>query len=177
MGETAKAHSRRVRDGFFSSFVKGRIIDIGCGDDPLTNSCVRWDMEEGDATLLMGVIDGSYDTVYSSHCLEHLELPAVALKNWWRVLAKHGHLILFVPHKFLYEQRTALPSRWNSAYHKQFFTIGEEGNGSIGLLPLVQRTLPEARLIYVKECSEGFAFLSSDHPIGEYSIEMVLYKE
>ncbi|MBU1740254.1 MAG: winged helix-turn-helix domain-containing protein, partial [Proteobacteria bacterium] len=65
IGETRKARPRRVREGFFEKFCSGQGIDIGFGGDLLADNCRGWDVEDGDAQLLRGVPDASYDFVYS----------------------------------------------------------------------------------------------------------------
>lgn len=44
----------------------------------------------------------SWQWVYSSHLLEHLEKPAKALREWWRLVKQGGYLILYLPHEDLY---------------------------------------------------------------------------
>lgn len=48
------------------------------------------------------VPDGSCDAVFSSHLLEHMEDPAAALEEWWRVLKVGGFLVLYLPDEDLY---------------------------------------------------------------------------
>jgi SAM-dependent methyltransferase len=50
-----------------------------------------------EATSLAGIADGAFEFVLSSHCLEHLANPLEALREWRRVTAKTGHLVLIVP--------------------------------------------------------------------------------
>ncbi len=50
------------------------------------------------ATALDGLPDGSYDLVLSSHTLEHVANPLLALYEWKRVLRPGGHLVLVLPH-------------------------------------------------------------------------------
>ena len=67
----------------------------------------------GDAQNLKGIDDESLDFVYSSHCLEHMVDVRIALLNWFRVVRKGGYLILYIPHRDLYEKQDKLPSRFN----------------------------------------------------------------
>lgn len=53
----------------------------------------------GEASALDTVSDSSYDFVLSSHCIEHLANPVLALTEWRRVLKASGALLLVVPHK------------------------------------------------------------------------------
>jgi len=52
--------------------------------------------EAGD---LHGIADGTYDVVLSSHTLEHLANPLLALREWRRVTSPDGHLLLVLPHR------------------------------------------------------------------------------
>jgi SAM-dependent methyltransferase len=175
--ETAKAHARRVREGFFASYCNGRGLDIGYGGDLIAPGARGWDIEHGDAQLLGGLSDASFDYVYSSHTIEHLRDPAEALRNWWRVLKPGGHLIVYLPHRELYEKKKTLPSNWN-ADHKHFFLPDrDDAPHTIGVQPLIARALPGAEVVYIRECSEGHTITDANvHSDGEYSIEFVLRK-
>lgn len=52
-----------------------------------------------EATLLQGIPDSSYDFLLSSHCLEHVANPLLALREWGRVTRSGGHLVLLLPNK------------------------------------------------------------------------------
>jgi SAM-dependent methyltransferase len=176
-GETSKAKSRRIREGFFNNYCRGRGLDVGFGGDLLAENCRGYDFEHGNAQRLSNIRDEQFDFVYSSHTLEHMDNPAVALKNWWRVLKKGGYLILYIPHRDLYEKKTMLPSRWSND-HKHFFLIDKsEGPDTIGVKQLVASTLASFEIVYIKECCEGHTVTAPDLPSdGEYSIEAVINK-
>lgn len=187
MAETRKAHTRRLREGFYEAYCRGLGIDIGVGridtydgeDALLVEDIHTWDKDNGDATFMLGVEDETYDFVYASHILEHISNPTLALKNWWRILRPGGYLILFVPHRDLYEKRTSLPSRWNNDH--KFFLLPQEDDlpFTLGLRQLVEGALQELgmQIVYVKCCSEGHTITDPQlHSDGEYSIEMVVAK-
>jgi SAM-dependent methyltransferase len=131
MWEQSKAARRRYFDGaFHSRYLVGRGIDIGGKPDPLSQyigifprmtQVAVWDIENGDAQYMQGVPDGSLDFVHSSHCLEHMVDPKVALKNWLRILRPGGFLIVTIPDEDLYEQGI-WPSRFNTD-HKWSFAL------------------------------------------------------
>lgn len=50
-----------------------------------------------DATSLNG-IEAAYDVVLSSHTLEHIANPLLALSEWKRIVGNDGHLVLVLPH-------------------------------------------------------------------------------
>ncbi len=192
MGETSKAIERRKREGFFEKYCQGKGIDIGCqgfgpAADKLTEDCTAWDLSidpKMDATFMDGVPSDTYDFVYSSHCLEDIPDCALALKNWYRILKRGGFLLIYLPHRDLFELVHHLPSTGNIA-HVHFFLIDRhEPPATIGLVPLVAETLTDYDLIYVKKCDEGYKYEIVDRgngmfsvlAQGEYSIELVLRK-
>ena len=124
MKETAKCQAMREARGDFNAYLHGNGIDIGCGDDVLrvkNGLVLGWDKQQGDASLLQGIADGSRDFVYSSHCLEHLVDVHIAVKNWARVLKPGGFMYVAVPDYFYYEK-----CRWPSVFntdHKQSFSL------------------------------------------------------
>lgn len=153
MLETSKAMRRRLRDPMFASrYFVGRAIDIGSGNDPLSRqlgywpllkSVDEWDVKDGDAQLMPGVPDNTYDLVYSSHCLEHVRDAGVALYRWLDILKPGGHAVISVPDFEMYE-RGVWPSRFNPD-HKTRFTFF-----SVGFL------VSELDVIKVERIIEGF---------------------
>jgi SAM-dependent methyltransferase len=176
-GETSKAQSRRVREGFFEKYCKGNGLDIGFGSDLITKDAKGYDFEHGNAQYLKGVKDNSYDFVYSSHTIEHLPDPAEGVKNWFRVVKPGGYLIIYLPHRDLYEKKKTLPSRFNLD-HRHFFLVDrDEAPDTIGIVPLIEKILNDFTIIYAKECSEGHTITDSEiHSDGEFSIEVVVRK-
>lgn len=155
-GESRKARARREREGYFAWLFVGQGIDIGCGDDPVTDDGLRWDLPQGDAQDLVGVLPESFDWVYSSHCLEHLPDPRRAVRRWWEVRRPGGRMLLIVPDEDLYEQG-AWPSRFNPD-HKWTFTIHKSASWSpvsLNLSDLVA-SLPEHQLGWLRTCDAGY---------------------
>ena len=176
-GETSKARQRRVREGFFERYCRGAGLDIGYGGDLLCDNCRPWDFEHGDAQFLRGVADASFDFVYSSHTLEHVADAGETLRNWWRVLKPGGYLIIYIPHRDLYEKKLVLPSNW-SADHRRFFLIErDDPPDTVGIVPLLARNLAGYELIYARPSADGHTITDPQkHSDGEYSIELVLRK-
>lgn len=134
--EATKVRSR------LAPLLVGRGIDIGCGDDPITQDCVRWDKAEGDAHEMKGMAAGSFSWVFSSHCLEHLARPEEALLRWWELVRPGGLMVICVPDQDAYEQ-SVWPSTFNDE-HCHSFTLLKRGSwspASRNLLDLV-RQLP-----------------------------------
>ncbi len=76
-------------------FCKGIGFDVGAGRWPLPGS-IPIELKEGSDA--MDLPDGSYDFVFSSHCLEHLANPVGALRHWATRLKAGGVLFLYLPH-------------------------------------------------------------------------------
>lgn len=176
-GETHKAKGRREREGFFDKFCQGKGLDIGYGGDPILPGVRGWDFEHGDAQLMRGLDNASFDFVYSSHLLEHLPDCELALKNWWRLLKPGGYLLLLLPHRDLYEKKKNLPSRFNHDHEHFFMPEEDDLPDTIGVGPLLERTLSNIEVIYINTCDEGYVNPGDEQPSeGEFSIEAVIRK-
>lgn len=181
MDETSKSSMRRATEGF-DRYLRGRIIDIGAGEDLIQDGASVYDRAEGDAQFLANLEDSSYDTVYSSHCLEHMRDPLLALLNWWRVLKPGGYMIVAAPDEDLYEQ-CIWPSAFNTD-HKWTLTLSKDGSWSPvsrNLLDMI-RHLPRHRLIYARTIDTGYDHAAAgraDQTLGgaEAQIEVVLLKQ
>ena len=180
VGETIKSEARRLREHWFEHFAPDNQsgIDIGCGQDPLHKTFVKWDeiYGNGDATYMKGVADNKFHTVYASHILEHLDDPIIAIRNWFRVCEPGGHLIICVPHRDLYEQKLTLPSLW-SGNHKWFY-LPEVPDlpDTRSLRDDIRDAIPEARFLFMRILNENYVSSTGQHPEGEYSIEIIVQK-
>lgn len=131
MREQSKASQRRKLDPRFKErWFVGRGIDVGCGPDPMNKEdwpgvteIVPYDIErgDGDASLLHGIPDASFDFLHASHCFEHMVDLDVSFNNWLRIVKQGGFLIVTVPDEVLYEYGQ-WPSRFN-ADHKHSFGL------------------------------------------------------
>ena len=175
--ETSKARERRLKENFFNLYCKGKGLDVGFGGDLIIENAEGYDFEHGDAQYLKGKKDNTYDFVYSSHTIEHLPDPSEAIRNWFRIVKPGGYLIIYLPHRDLYEKKKTLPSRFNPNHFHFFLVERDEKPDTIGIIPLVERSINNFELIYVKECNEGHTITDPlVHSDGEYSIEVVIRK-
>ena len=178
--ETSKAAIRRVHECFFFRYLFGDGIDIGYGGDPVCDWCKTWDKVDGDATLMSGLEPRSFDWVYSSHCLEHLEDPTAALARWWELLKPQGRLLIVVPDEDLYEQGV-WPSRWNPD-HKTTWTICKKQSWSPVSRNLATElgNLPGGQIKYLKLLDSIYNYTVKDvdqsQGLGEVGIEAVVIK-
>lgn len=192
MKECSKSIPRRLADSnFINRYFVGNGLDIGGKPDPLSlyqelfcqmRSVETWDWEDGDAQVMAGVLDGQYDFVHSSHCLEHLIDPCEGIKNWFRVVRSGGYLVVTVPDEDLYEQG-AFPSTFNKD-HKWTFAIFKHkswSKQSLNVLDLVRELGEEAELVRVEQLSATYRFDLPRYdqtltPVGECGIEFVIRK-
>jgi SAM-dependent methyltransferase len=116
--------------------------------------------------------DGSQNAVFASHCLEHIQDVRASLADWYRVLETGGYLLIFVPHKYLYERRPAPPSAMNPD-HKRFYTPAT-------LLADVEESLPvngfRVRHLVDNDHDYDYAQSLDGYPEGCYEIELVIQK-
>lgn len=116
--------------------------------------------------------DESVDAIYSSHCFEHIADYKGALQDWYRLLKVGGHMVIVVPHQFLFERRRRPPSRFNYD-HKRFYLPDT-------LLAELKESLPENgyRVRHLRENDEGFDYsvLPPASGGGLYEIELVIEK-
>lgn len=177
--ESRKAHQRRVREGFFDRYFRGVVLDIGYRgyEDlevvPVIEGAIGIDLSyPGYDGKRLPFEEGTVDTVYASHTLEHIDDPLEAIREWFRVLKVGGYLVIGVPHQFLYEKRTMQPSRWNGD-HKRFYTPAKLLNEiEAALAPNSYRV---RRLIDDDEHYD-YTIPPARHAGGAYQIELVVQK-
>lgn len=107
--------SRKVRFDVLPYVARGG-IDIGCGEAKVWPHLIGVD-DNTDRRLfgtptapdlimraerLPMFASGFFDSVFSSHTLEHIEDHRAALAEWWRILKVGGYLVLYLPHRDLY---------------------------------------------------------------------------
>ena len=147
MDEAKKTNTIRGQ-AFLKKYFSGKIIDIGAGEDLVCDGAEKFDQDDGDANHITRYRNmNTYDTVHSSHCLEHMYEPEKALLEWWKIIKPGGYLVLVVPDEDLYEQGY-WPSHFNRD-HKATFTISNKKSWSpvsFNILELVS-SLPNSKII------------------------------
>jgi SAM-dependent methyltransferase len=155
MRESSKTNAFR-EPRFFADYLGGTVLDIGCGPDPVVPHAQPFDRIHGDAERITDFVSTSYDTVHSSHCLEHMADVPRALAGWWQLVRPGGYLVVVVPHEDLYEQ-----GFWPSLYnrdHKASFRLDTDGSWSpisYDLRKLVQG-LPGAEIVSLRVQDQGY---------------------
>lgn len=101
--ETAKVQDRPE----WMKYITGRVVDIGAGDAKIVPDAYCLDGRDRNGNtvrhdLYLNAEDGMFDTIFSSHFLEHVPTPYEYLYNWYNHLNKGGYLFLYMPQKGAY---------------------------------------------------------------------------
>ena len=131
-------------------YLTGKIVDIGCGDQKVTEDALGVDrVNHPCVNLCTDDICELYadpfiaskipfDTVFSSHCLERLRDDYRAISSWIRLIKVGGTIILYLPDARKYDN-ISNPEHLHSYEFQVFLRWIEEFNG-----------------IKVAECGEDF---------------------
>lgn len=173
--ESQKTFKEKVVNGFFQKFMQGNGCEIGYGskNETILPFCDGFDLNTpGYDGRVIPVVDGYYDYLYSSHCLEHIIDWHYALFEWMRVIKKGGFLIILVPHRDLYEKKLEMPSQF-SGEHVRFYTPAI-------LLTQIEwiYNINTYRIRHLKDNDEGYIYTDPPnvHGKGQYEIECVVQK-
>jgi len=80
-------------------YCKGQGLDIGAAYWPFPGSTpIDTEQGPGTANRIEDIPENSQDYVFSSHCLEHIEMWEEALDIWISKLKPQGILFLYLPH-------------------------------------------------------------------------------
>jgi len=158
---TSRAMWRRSTDPrFVNHYFAGRILDIGGAIDglafakpffPRITAVDTFDHDEGNAQNLENIAPNTYDTVYSSHCLEHVVDHEATLARWIEVTRPGGYLVVTVPDEDLYEQGV-FPSTFNDD-HRRTFAIAKDKSWSpvsVNIIDLLSRFRTEVDILKVE---------------------------
>jgi len=179
-GEAGRCYQHRLRTGFLDRYCSGSLVlDVGFSgyDNPEGKTgipgAVGIDLDyPGYDGRHLPFGDGTVDTVFSSHSLEHMQFDHAAIRDWYRVLKMGGFIVCMVPSQALYEKQRFLPSRFNED-HKRMYTPAS-----------LVRSFEDAlevnsyRVRHLAENDRGFNYrLGPDvHSDGAYEIEIVIEK-
>jgi len=177
--ESRKSYALKIASGFFEKYLSGSaILEIGYkgyaeGIVPILPHAIGIDLDyPGYDGATLPFPDESQDAVYTSHCLEHISDYKRVIQEWFRIIKRGGHLVIVVPHQYLYERRHEIPSRWNPD-HKRFYTPAS-------LLREIEEVLePNSyRIRHLIDNDFGFDYsiLPRQGTVGCQEIELVLEK-
>lgn len=156
--ETQKGHKPREESGFYARFMSGSGLDVGfkgyTGEpEPVLPSAIGVDEGyPGYDGVHLPFNGHSQDFLFASHVLEHIPDPLPALREWFRVVRVGGHMVVVVPHQWLYERKKEPPS-WLCADHKRFYTPA-------ALLREVEAALPvnHYRVVHLRDVDDCFNY-------------------
>jgi len=186
--ESRKGYAARCATGFWRRYLDGPVVlDIGYRGDlgdalPIVDGAVGVEfghtietvdgLRSYDGTHLP-FHSGTVDAVHASHVLEHVDNPEECLVEWFRVLRIGGHVVLFVPHAYLYERRcTVPPSRW-SGEHKRSYT---PWSLMLTVESVLEPNTYRVRVLRDEDAGYRYDLSPSLHPQGQYEITLVLQK-
>lgn len=105
----------KARELIDPKYLQGKILDIGCGEHPITPDAIGVDgrelpqvkirLQDQDEIYCLSSLYPELreaDCIYSSHCVEHLRDTYGALMDWTNLLKPGGYLILYLPDGHLY---------------------------------------------------------------------------
>ncbi|CAB4211900.1 AdoMet_MTases domain containing protein [uncultured Caudovirales phage] len=105
--ETSNGFESRKIKYLLPRYTRGRVLEIGCGQEKAFPHFIGYDSGHhfgkgaadliGDAATLSLFADESFDAVFSSHVLEHMDDMQAALNEWSRVIKPGGYLCIYVP--------------------------------------------------------------------------------
>lgn len=157
MGHEAAKTNRLRYATFKANYLRGRVLDIGCGTDPVVPTAMPFDLEQGDANRILDYLTPeSFDCIHSSHCLEHMCDAQAALAHWWALVRPGGFMVLVVPDEDLYEQ-----GHWPSLFnpdHKATFRLDKPASWSPVSHDLRQLTgaLPGCETVEIGRQDRGY---------------------
>ena len=179
-GEAGRCYVDRARSGFLAKYCGGPLVlDVGySGYDnpdkkPALPNAIGVDLDyPGYDGIRLPFEDGSVDTVFSSHCLEHILADHAAIRDWFRVLRVGGFIVCMVPSQALYEKKRFLPSNFN-ADHKRMYTPSKLARSFETAL-----ATNAYRVRHLAENDKGFNYQLGPevHSDGAYEIEIVIEK-
>jgi SAM-dependent methyltransferase len=177
--ESRKTYYKRIQEGFFERYMFGFGIELapkGYEEDieTILPTAIPVDLDTpGYNGYDIPVEEGSQDYIYSSHVLEHIEDYKRAIQAWHRALKVGGHIIIYVPHRDLYEKKLQIPVSLHNPDHKRAYTPAS-------LLKEFEESLePNSyRVRLLRDNDDGYDYSLDDtiHCVGECQIELVIQK-
>jgi SAM-dependent methyltransferase len=186
--ETRKLHEYRLKNNWYDKYIKDKdVLDTGfaAGEnftDFMPGCCKSFQGVDFNYPGYNGIdlpFDREYDTCYSSHCLEDVSNYKKFLQEQYRVCKVGGNIIIVVPHFRLYEKldrlnRDTFRSKFNGNHKRSY--------SESSLLMEIEESLEHGsyKIINLETIDGGYDYSIIDqkdvHPIGNFSIEVVLEK-
>jgi len=112
--ETSRGYEAQKCRYRVASFLRGRGLDLGAGQEKICSDAIGVDISGKAAEIkldlsadhALGIFsDGAFDYVFSSHCLEDFKCTRAILEEWWRVIRPGGHLVIYCPDPDYYPRK------------------------------------------------------------------------
>jgi SAM-dependent methyltransferase len=142
--QSARTWGSRPTQFFFVTlpYLKGKVLDVACGRglhlSYLGDEAVGVDISDENRRCVRALgrrfvkhdlnffpwpfADSEFNSVHSSHTLEHVRAPVDFLAECNRVLKPQGHLVLFVPHETWLATATRYHPYFAHPYHLYSFS-------------------------------------------------------
>lgn len=175
--ETSRTYVDKLLNGFWDKYCSGKTLEQGYSgysdSVPLFPETVGLSLDTpGYDGKTIPYPNESFDTVYSSHVIEHVSDLKGFIQEQHRVTKTNGYIIIVSPHQYLYERKLELPSNWNGD-HKIFLSPGK-------LLTIIESVLKpntyRVRLLEDNDSEYNYSVPLQQHPDGGYEILVVLQK-
>lgn len=114
-------------------YIKGKVLDYGCGGGKITPEAfgvdgramvgvdqVINDLEDPPMDIVTHLME-SFDTVFSSHFLEHTQRPYDMVAVWYQFLIPMGKLVLYLPDGRHYSNANNPEHMWDINYDEFLF--------------------------------------------------------
>lgn len=131
---------------------------------------IRWIGEVAEVAADVDASTNGDDVVAAYRVLQEASDYRSALQNWFAQVRPGGHLIVVVPHAFLHERQTALPSRWN-AHQRRLYTPAAL------LLEVEEALVPNSyRVRWLGDLDDGYDYAQpvSVEPLDESDVGLVI---
>jgi len=98
-------------------YITGEVLDVACGGDKIIPEAIGFDGRSLPGVDIVGIHDefwdkikfvkrDKFDTIFSSHFLEHCRDQYLTVITWYHVLKSGGHLVLYLPDGDYYDNKS-----------------------------------------------------------------------
>ncbi len=114
----------------------------------------------------------TYGTVFAGYRLQDMANYRAAIQSWFSPVRPGGHLVITVPHAFLYERQNGLPSRWSPRQRRLYTPRSLIEEVEEALAPNSYRV----RLLGDDDTGYDYAIEPPQYPQGRHDVVLALQK-
>lgn len=115
---------------------------------------------------------GAYDVVVVDRILQRETDYRAAVRSWFAATKVGGHLVIAVPHAFLYDRRSVLPAQWDRRQRRLYTAATITSEIEEALEPNSYRI----RLVRDDDTHYDYAAPAEEEPVGACDVVVVLEK-